>query len=275
MNKNHNNSTFEFMVNLSSELDKFKILPNEKEEILNDFERHFEEGISHGLTEQQISENLGDVKEIASQYNEQTTNTDSKFKSEKLKLNFEEFANVVGKPSKGINEAIHLTHFMPAVRNQASEIGDKIGSQVNEFGNKVDIGGLIGILALDIFVFSWAIPALFSVILGYFSIVISFFGTGIALVLGVPISFVLPLVIDTSISTMGMVFLGIAFLALSGLGGILGISIAKGFIGCIKSIIDLHGMWICGKKVFTPKSTQLEESECSETTEISESEVSA
>jgi len=197
----------EYVQKLSIELDSLGVTIEEKNEILEDFGSHFVDGAEQGLTEAQICEKLGDVSEIAKQY-------------------------------VGETESPQTT--TATAYNQCSN--SKFNSKFN-----FNMGGLIGIIFMDVFVFSWAIPTLLSLIAAYAAIVISFTISGFV-ILFAPLF--VPSMIFTSLSFISSLFLAIMFLSLGGLGVIGGFYVFKFFIWCMKWFINLHTMWVAGKRVF-------------------------
>jgi uncharacterized membrane protein len=204
----------DYVVALSVELDNLGVQIIEKDDILGDFGRHFEEGAAQGLTEEQICEKLGDVREIARQY-----------------AGFEPIGG-------GETERVNSNGFTDVAGDNTAE------TEAEQ--SKFSWGGLVGIVCIDIFVFSWAIPALFSLAAGFLSLVFGFVVSGITMM--IPPTLTGQIV--TSLHPVSVVFLGIALIALGGLGGILGVYIVRGCVDCLKWVINLHGEWIIGRKVF-------------------------
>lgn len=56
----------DFIMKLHSEMNRLNLELDS--DILSDFEQHFENGIAQGLTEEEICQNLGNVREIAKSY---------------------------------------------------------------------------------------------------------------------------------------------------------------------------------------------------------------
>jgi uncharacterized membrane protein len=211
-----NNSRIEYVAALSAELDKLGAAPDEKSEILGDFSQHFEAAAAQGLSEAQVCEKLGDVREIARQY-------------------------AASEESEPVNPIGFTGETTAAERNRGS--------------GKFSVGGLIGAVCLDVFAFSWAIPALFAVVMAYYSLVAAFATAGLLML----IPSALVEAIETSFHPVSVLLLGISFIALGGLGVILGLTVGRGFVSVIKSVINLHGEWIVGRKVFPPRRNQEKE----------------
>jgi uncharacterized membrane protein len=199
----------QYVAALSIELEFLGVAVDERNEILAEFGQHFEDGAAGGLSEEQICEKLGDVREIALQY----------------------APNAVGELGGG-------------------ESGG-VGTGSSESGGTFNPGGLVGIITLDIFVFSWAIPALFSLVISYYSVVLSLLVAGVTMMIPPTL---LGSVVSSNFHPLSTVFLGVAFAALGGLGIILGIHIGRGFVAVIKAVINLHGEWVMGRKVFPAPS---------------------
>ena len=191
-----------YMANLSAELDRLGVASDEKAEILGDFEQHFADGAANGLTERQICENLGDVREIAKQYGE---------------------GGELGRA--------------PVPPVQAAQ------KPLPRFNG----GGLAGIVCMDVFVFSWAVPVLFALVVSYFAVAFSFVVSGLTMAVA---SVFAQSIVHTSFPMFSVFLLGVSFLSLGGLGGLAGIYVWKGFVWCIKAFVNLHSNWVCGVNVF-------------------------
>ncbi|MCL1832124.1 MAG: DUF1700 domain-containing protein [Oscillospiraceae bacterium] len=198
---------------LSEELDRLGVAAAEKEEILGDFGGHFEEGAQEGLTEEQICTKLGDIGEIAQQYaGEQSGKT------------------FMGTDENGVSMSTMRWESIPPVENAQG----------------FSVGGLIGIICADVFVFSWAIPIFVSLVASYYAIVISFLFYGVLMAL--PLTMLS--VFETNMNPISAFSLGVMFLSLGGLGGILGLKVGRGFVWVMKWFINLHSLWTVGRNVF-------------------------
>ena len=199
----------QYISELSLELDKLGVNHSEKHEILEDFANHFADGAAEGLSESQICENLGDAKEIARQYA-----PDSAGKSH--------------------------TRTRPTIA-EISEITKKSLKKLNT-------NELIGVITLDVFLFSWLIPVMIALTSAHIAIVFSFTIAG--LVILIASIFIHPLVV-TSLSMFSVFFFGLALMALGGLLAFLTPRIIRGLIKFSKWLINLHSQPVLGRKIFT------------------------
>jgi membrane-bound ClpP family serine protease len=93
------------------------------------------------------------------------------------------------------------------------------------------------------------------VVAAYYSVVLALGVSGITML----ITPILGNIVATNFHPLSLISLGIALMALSGLGVILGIQVARGFAWVIKGVINLHGEWITGRKVFVNAKNNAEE----------------
>ncbi|MCL2638772.1 MAG: DUF1700 domain-containing protein [Oscillospiraceae bacterium] len=240
----------EFLSGLEKELERAGI--TDRSEIIADFELHFADSTAQGLSETEICAKLGSISEIAKQYAE------------------EEIYPVVAVVTDVGNDA----HGVPPVEttpsasppplhggesqehNQAYDDYVNSGVKVNFGGFKkgfeggsFNAGGLATVLIVDIFVLSWAIPALFSIVVAMLAVPFALVVTGLAMMIGglVGASF---LNFFSPLPGLVTFFTGLLLLSLGGLFALLGILFVKLFIKIIKSIIDWHGKMITGSPVF-------------------------
>lgn len=250
----------EFMQALRKELAERNI--TDTRDIMLDFEQHFDDGIARGLTEQEVCGKLGDLGEIVAQYQDEAAEMN---KCTELAVPGAEKAE---QPSAQQNAAAQNTSaqqnasdgfagntYEHPKQNTYTQNTAYNQPQQKANGFEPNVGGLIGAICVDLFVFSWALPALVGVICAYFSIPISLFISGLASVLcgmfgGIAgiIQFVSPF------GPMSNVAFGIMLMALSGLAVLLAIVIVKGFIGIIISIINWHSKLIVGRDVIERKN---------------------
>lgn len=92
-----------------------------------------------------------------------------------------------------------------------------------------DIGRLIMWICLDLFVFTWAIPALGGLVVGYFGIVVSLGGAAVT-------TFAVP----SMFHLLSRIFLGTGLACLTVMLGALGVKIAIGYIKIIRNIVIAH-----------------------------------
>jgi uncharacterized membrane protein len=207
----------EYMQSLSVELDKLGLNAIEKAEILEDFGTHFTDGAAEGLTEPQICDKLGDIREIAKQY---VPNHEGVFESAKSAA-----SEITGQPS------------------------GREYSQSPKSG--FSLGGVIGIIGVDILVFSWVIPVLFSLVVAYFAVAYSLILAGLTVMI---CSVFLPFVVLTSFSMLSAFLLGVSILSFGGLTALLSVKVIKGFLSAIKSFVNLHSRWVIGRNIFNKRS---------------------
>ena len=191
------------------------------DEMAEDFERHFSEGVKNGESESEICAKLGDPAEIVSEYAAENSNTAAR----------ENTAGIY------VNE--------PA--DKAQENRQTYG-QI-PINNVLPNGGMIaGVILLDLLVLDWAIPTLASLVVAYIAVAFSFIVSG---ALNIVATFT-PLMADSLTTVMfGGLFNVFAGLAVLGLGGIMAVfvpNILKGFVGMIKSIGRLHVRAFTGRK---------------------------
>ncbi len=187
------------------------------DEMAEDFERHFSEGVKNGESESEICAKLGDPAEIVSEYAAENSNTAA-------------HENTAG---MYVNEPAHK-----AQENRQTPIN-----------NVSPNGGMIaGVILLDLLVLDWAIPTLASLVAAYIAVAFSFIVSG---ALNIVAAFT-PLIADSLTTVMfGGLFNVFAGLAVLGLGGIMAVfvpNILKGFVGMIKSIGRLHVRAFTGRK---------------------------
>lgn len=230
----------EFIEELKLQLRNLGI--NADSDIIEDFEQHFEQGIAAGLTETQICEQLGDVSEIAKQYASE----------------FSQFSD-----NQNSNKEIQdQNNDMSAYSSSGQQTGQSDGFQnqtagqqsTMQYSNKksgINVSGLIGLICLDVFVLSWAIPSLGAVIISYCCIPLSLSLAGVVSIFSDAInSFTNQwFMVVTPFHPVTNVFLGIALLAISGLLAVLAVKIVKGFINIIKSLVNWHIRVTGGKNV--------------------------
>jgi len=245
----------EFMLSLEKELGRAGIA--DRSEIIADFELHFADSLSQGLSEAEICSKLGSVSEIAKQYAEdeiypvvavvrdadppppKTSTSSSDYENSGYRFKF----------NKNVESSSDYEN---------SGIKVNIDNIKNTFDNKgINWGGLLVCLCVDIFVLSWALGALFALFTGLLAMPVAFLTAAIgSIVVGIVGNvgwFASPA------TGLLAVFLGLMFLSLGGLLALAGVQLVKLFIKIIKAVIDWHGNMITGKPVFNQKATTAEE----------------
>lgn len=143
----------------------------------------------------------------------------------------------------------------------------KNSANFNNYSANFNVGGLIGALCVDLFVFSWAIPALFGVVIGLLSIPIALIGSGLGISIDGIFSFfnVGPIFsggnwnwslfgfAGNTVNGLAGIFLGVIMLCLGALSVMLGIKLVKLCINVVKGIINWHGKMIIGRPVIQKK----------------------
>lgn len=190
-------------------------------EILLDFEQHFEDGAAAGETEAQVCEKLGDPAEIAKQYIPE--------------------GEITEEPRKAKSSAQPP---LPPKNVKHGPSAEKI----------------IGVLCIDLFVLSWALPTLISLVFSLYGITVGFGVSGIAIFIGG----LLMNLFDTSkwffstFSPLSTSLLGVVFMSGSVLCVIGCIASTKGVIGIIKSLINWHSEAFAGKKIIKTEKKEQE-----------------
>ncbi len=214
----------EYIAALRNELSKHGITDNE---ILEDFEQHFAIGISEGLTEAQVCEKLGTPEEIAMQYIPEGVAQSSASQT----------AQPSGNGFESNNYNNNGTYYQQPVYQQ--------GYQPQQSGPST--AKIVGVICLDVLIFSWALPALFSLLIGYWAAMISFLVSGIALIIGGSVLSVFGTVIMVSGFTgFANVFAGITLIGISLIMMTFCIDIWKGAIKICKGIGKMHMNAFCG-----------------------------
>lgn len=247
----------DFMNELGKELTRFGVV--DTGEIISDFEQHFTAGKENGQTEREVCAKLGSIEEIAKQYVDDDVIAQVTEK-EKTQQNAA-FGNDYQQPEQQYQQPEQQYQQNNNQNNQYSTNNQY--SQNNQYNNQYNqstqntacqsqfkADGLVCCLLLDIFVLSWAIPTLFSLVIAYLSIPIALIASGLGtLIAGIVSIFVRISFFSTPFAPLSSILLGIAVIALGGLAVLLGIVIVKGFVAVIKALINWHGMMIVGKEV--------------------------
>ncbi len=210
-------------------------------DILLDFEQHFDDGAAAGLTEQEVCDKLGDVAEIAKQY------VDA------------DFADTIptSKPEPAVEK--HEASGFGAETETASAATAPVSTAPAQDGKfKPDGGKIAAVICVDIFVFSWAIPSLLSVILSFYSSVAGLGLSGLGIFFGGITACFVPAtgIIASSLSPISTILLGLLLMSLCSLLVLLCILICKGFIYIIKCIVNWHSNTFVGRSVCKTKKEE-------------------
>jgi len=220
----------EFMEKLKSNLAEYGV--TDTRDILLDFEQHFEDGMAAGETEDEVCSKLGDPDDIAKQYIPEADFT-VKDKIEAQKIETEPASDGFDTHSYN-NEPAPA----PTVVQQPT-------------GFQPDAGRVIGIILLDLLVFTWALPTLISLVCSLYGITVAFGASGI----GVFFAGVLMPFIDmsgwifTTLSPISTTLFGVVLMAATPLLVVASIAATKGIINLIKNIINMHSEAIVGRRV--------------------------
>lgn len=159
----------DFLAALKNELSKYGVNDSE---ITEDFEQHFTIGLSQGQTEAQVCEKLGDPAEIARQYAPDFSG---------------EFAQGGAPDTSGVTQsgsAAGCSGFDAPPPYTYNNMQDFSPCEPQEMPCKASAGKIAGILCLDIFVYSWTIPALVALVISYWAVMIAFFFSFFGILLG-------------------------------------------------------------------------------------------
>ena len=233
----------QFLEALKGELLKRNISDNE---ILEDFEQHFNIGLSEGLSEQQVCEKLGNPAEIANQYApedfRETTNTTQKIADANTQTNTENTTQT---------NAGNTTQTAFAENNYNSTAPSDAYTYT---GNDVNVAKIVGIICLDIFLLTWGIPTLFSLMIAYWGVMISFFAASviipISVLVGGPIlsSIFGSMIFVSMLTPAAGIFAALILLGIALIMSAFCISIWKGFGKLMQSIGRLHYEVFTNKK---------------------------
>lgn len=212
-------------------------------DILLDFDQHFDDGAAAGETEAEVCEKLGDVEEIAKQY------ISDEVSVEPVRETVSESAE-----ASGFDNNTYSQPMMNTAQPSASAAS-------NQGGFTPDGGAVAGRICVDVFVFSWAIPTLFGVILCFYSAVISIGCAGLGVIIGgTGMNFMdVSGLIQSPFSPLSTILFGFMLLALCGLLVSLCWVIGRGFVDIIKNIINWHSRAFVGRNVV--KTTAMRKAE--------------
>ncbi len=222
----------QFLEVLKAELLKRGITDNE---ILEDFEQHFEIGLSEGLTEAQVCEKLGAPAEIANQYAPEgySENTAT---------------------AQNVNQAENRANYNQTQQSAFAENNYNY-SNVNQNApqnnnDNADIAKIVGIICLDVLVLTWAIPTLFSLLISYWAVMISFFVTPVVMIISVLFGsyFVSAPIFVSMLTPTAVIFAALILFGIALIMSAFCIDIWKGFGKLMQAIARLHYEAFTGKK---------------------------
>ncbi len=239
----------EFIGGLKNALSRYGI--REQREILLDFEQHFSDGAAAGETEAQVCEKLGDPEEIAKQYipEAEISVEDSSAPNQEQPA----ASGFGAEPDRSVPPPVRPAQVPPPVPPAPpSPLPPPVPPAPNARFSP-SIGGIIGILCVDLFVLSWALPALASLIAALFCVALSFVVSGLTTFIGgtsmgfadVSGWFV------SSFSPVSTVLLGVVMASGGGLVSLIASRAATGFLNVILRLVNWHARAIVGKNVCT------------------------
>ena len=221
----------QFLEVLKAELLKRGVTDNE---ILEDFEQHFEIGLSEGLTEAQVCEKLGAPAEIANQY------APDGYSENSAAQNVNQTENNVNQ-NQGQQNAFAENNYSYGNINQTAPQNN---------GDNADIAKIIGVICLDVFVLVWAIPTLFSLLISYWGVMISFFVTPVVMIITILFGsfFVGAPMIVSMLTPAAGIFAALILFGIALIMSAFCIDIWKGFGKLMQAIARLHYEAFTGKK---------------------------
>lgn len=224
-------SKAQFLEALKAELLKRNITDNE---ILEDFEQHFNIGLSEGLTEAQVCEKLGAPAEIANQYapesySESAGNTSNQYVNNSNETQQAGFAE-------------NNYNYNNANTNTAAP-----QSNIND---NMDIAKIVGVICLDVFILTWAIPTLFSLLISYWAVMISFFVTPVVMIIGILLGSQLfgSMMIVSMLTPAAGIFAALILFGIALIMSAFCVDIWKAFGKLMQAIGRLHYEVFTGKK---------------------------
>lgn len=219
----------EFLTSLRVALENSGI--SDRPDILSDFRQHFEDGEAAGESEAEVCRKLGDVDDIIKQY----VTEDAEQKAS-------------APDTSGFGAETDQTAATTAVPPQYGSVQN---AAAQPQGFTPSAGKIVGVLCLDVFLYSWAIPALISLICSLAAVALSFSVSGIVMTIGGLVSCFVTATgfISTGFAPISLVFLGLLFVGLGGMLVIATIGSVKGIVNLIITIINQHSKIFVGHKV--------------------------
>ncbi len=222
----------EFLTGLRETLERNNV--TDMSDILSDFRQHFEDGAAVGESEEEVCRKLGDVDDIVQQY----------------------IADNPGVQSAPVQQTATSGDMPEASGFGAEGAGEQPYSQPRYIPPQqqtpgADAGKIVGVLCLDLFVYSWALPTLFSLIIALMSITLAFGIVGLVCFFGgiVAIGAGFGGLIVTGFAPLSVACLGIMFIGFTGMLTVASVGSVKGFINLCIAIINQHGRAFAGRNV--------------------------
>ena len=232
------NTKSEFLTGLRIALENNNV--SDTRDILTDFRQHFEDGEAAGESEAEVCRKLGDIDEIIKQYiNEDGIDAAAETTVTQAKQ--------TGSDASGFGADTQYSAPPPPPPQYGNV--QTAAPQPQKFSPSA--GKIVGIICLDLFVYSWAIPTLASLIISLMSITIAFLTSGLAvLIAGIMSCFMnMSGVIVTGFAPASLIFLGLLVTSLGGMLLIASIASVKGFVNIIIAIINHHARIFSGHNV--------------------------
>ena len=214
-------------------------------DIMIDFEQHFDDGAAAGESEEEICRKLGDVDELVKQYI--SDDTDAAGTADAAKSDDTEKTVFDEKPAENDKESSGKT----VLAEEPPYGGQTADAAGQKSPNAPDTAGIIVILCLDAFVFSWAIPTLIGLIFGLMGTTIGIAVSGIAIFFSGIFGFFFDVaaMVSTGFAPLSLLFLGITLMAFGGMLVIASIASVKGFINLCIAIINQHSKVFTGRNI--------------------------
>lgn len=200
-------------------------------DILSDFRQHFDDGAASGESEAEVCAKLGDVDDIVKQYISDMEQRRAEEQNSGFGGNtYDQQQTAYSQPQQN--------YAQPQYQQPAQQSG-------------ADGGKIAGVIILDLLVYCWAIPTLLGLIVGLYSVTVSFAVTGVSLFVTGLISVGVNLsgFIVTGLPSLAVIAAGIIFIGFGGMLVIASIAATKGFINICIAIINQHSKAFSGKKV--------------------------
>ena len=248
------NNKSEFLNGLREALGRYSV-PDARE-ILIDFEQHFDDGAAAGESEAEVCEKLGDVEEIAKQYISDIDFSENESRADNSAAEQPSASGFGTETGEAAQQYSYGQQYGGAQNMQNAQNAQQYTAPQNSFSP--DGGKVVGVICVDLLVFSWAIPSLLAVILSFYSAVVAFGASGISvMVLGAVSSFAdVTGILNTGLAPISCVLLGILLCALCGLLVLLCVQIGKGFCAIIRNIINWHSRVFVGRNVINKKNSK-------------------
>ncbi|MBP3854502.1 MAG: DUF1700 domain-containing protein [Ruminiclostridium sp.] len=226
-------SKTEFLTSLRVALERNNV--TDTRDILTDFRQHFEDGAAAGETEAEVCEKLGDIEEIIKQYVSETDTAETPKSAP---------APDAGMPDTSGFGADSFGNPAPPPYSQPRY------AEPARF--QPSAGKIVGILCLDVFIYSWALPTLAGLIVALISIAISFSLSGMVVFIASIFTFFTDLggIIVTGLAPLSLLFFGLMTISLGGMLVIASIGSVKGLINIFIAIVNSHAKVFAGHKIW-------------------------